>query len=117
MIKNDIAIIIDLHGAAKERDFDVEFGTLNNLSTDYTTVKELEDSFRENGINNIAYNDPFKGGAITKGLFEIDNVDVIQIEINKKYREDPESLRKIISSLGTFIKKYNESINKNTIRS
>ena len=114
--ENDIAIIIDLHGAAKERDFDVEFGTLNNLSTDYITVKELEDSFRENGINNIAYNDPFKGGAITKGLFEIDNVDVIQIEINKKYREDPESLRKIISSLETFIKKYNESINKKTIR-
>ena len=114
--ENDIAIIIDLHGAAKERDFDVEFGTLNNLSADYTTVKELEMSFKENGIDNIVYNNPFKGGAITRGIFGIDNVDVIQIEINKKFRENPESLRRIISSLEMFIKKYNESINKKSIR-
>lgn len=114
--ENDIAIIIDLHGASKESNFDVEFGTLNNLSTDYTTVKELETSFRENGIDNIVYNNPFKGGAITRGIFGIDNVDVIQIEINKKFRENPESLRRIISSLEMFIKKYNESINKKTIR-
>ena len=114
--ENDIAIIIDLHGAAKERDFDVEFGTLNNLSADYTTVKELEMSFKENGIDNIVYNNPFKGGAITRGIFGIDNIDVIQIEINKKFRDNPESLRRIISSLEMFIKKYNESINKKSIR-
>lgn len=110
--ENDIAIIIDLHGAAKERDFDIEFGTLNNLSADYTTIKELEASFKENGINNIVYNNLFKGGAITKGIFGIYDVDVIQIEINKKYRENPDNLKRIISSLETFIKKYNESIFK-----
>ena len=45
-----------------------EFGTLNNLSADYSTIKELEESFVENGISNINFNDPFKGGAITKGM-------------------------------------------------
>ena len=33
---NGIKLVIDLHGASKVRDFDVEFGTLNNLSADDT---------------------------------------------------------------------------------
>ena len=114
--ENNIDIVIDLHGAAKERDFDVEFGTLNNLSADYTTLKELEESFKENGINNIVYNNPFKGGAITKGIFSIENVDVIQIEINKKLREDMDCLKKVVSSLEMFIKKYINIKNKNVER-
>ena len=114
--ENNIDIVIDLHGAAKQRNFDVEFGTLNNLSADYTTLKELEKCFKENGINNIVYNNPFKGGAITKGVFSIDNVDVIQIEINKKLREDMDCLKKVVSSLEMFIKKYINIKNKNNER-
>ena len=63
---NNIKLVIDLHGSSKDKDFDIEFGTLNNLSADYSTIKELEESFKENNINNIKHNNPFKGGAITK---------------------------------------------------
>ena len=35
--ENNIKLVIDLHGADHNRDFDVEFGTMNNLSADYTT--------------------------------------------------------------------------------
>ena len=45
---NDIKLVIDLHGAKRERNFDVELGTLNNLSSDYSTIKELIDAFNEN---------------------------------------------------------------------
>ena len=38
---NNIRLVIDLHGSSIDRDFDVEFGTMNNLSADYSTVKEL----------------------------------------------------------------------------
>lgn len=62
---NNIKIVIDLHGAKKEREFDVEFGTLNNLTADYSTIKELEEAFKENNIFNIYHNKPFKGGSIT----------------------------------------------------
>ena len=112
--ENNIKLVIDLHGASKDRNFDIEFGTLNNLSADFSTIKELEEAFTENGINNISHNDPFKGGAITQGIYALDDVDVIQIEINGKYRDynNVESLEKLIQSLKKFIKQYNEYINR-----
>ena len=97
-----------MHGANKNRDFDVEFGTLNNLSADFSTIKGLEDSFKKNGIVNIKHNDPFMGGAITKCLYKIDGVEVIQLEINKNYRdlEKQENLEKLCNSLFDFITVY-----------
>ena len=110
----NIKLVIDLHGASKDREFDIEFGTLNNLSADFSTIKELEEAFAENGISNINHNDPFKGGAITQGIYALDDVDVIQIEINGKYRDynNIKELEKIILSLQNFIKQYNEYINR-----
>ena len=111
--EKNIKLVIDLHGSAKERDFDVEFGTLNNLSADFSTVKELEEAFTENNINNISYNNPFKGGAITKGLYGLSDVDIIQLEINGRYRDynNLELLNKLIKSLENFIKQYSKYIN------
>ena len=111
---NNIKLVIDLHGASKDREFDIEFGTLNNLSADFSTIKELEEAFTENGINNINHNNPFKGGAITQGIYALNDVDVIQIEINAKYRDynNIEFLEKLIESLKNFIKQYNEYINR-----
>ena len=111
---NNIKLVIDLHGAKKEREFDVEFGTLNNLSADYSVIKELEEAFTENGIKKITHNDPFKGGAITQYVYGLEDVDVIQLEINGKYREynDIKNFEKICQSLGNFIRQYNEYTNR-----
>jgi len=111
---NNIKLVIDLHGASKNRNFDIEFGTLNNLSADYSTIKELEDSFIKNGIVNICHNNPFKGGAITQGIYALDDVDVIQLEINGKYRDynNLELLQKLVESLENFVRQYNEYINR-----
>ena len=110
--ENNIKLVIDLHGSDKSRDFDIEFGTLNNLSADYSTIKGLEEAFTTNGISNIIHNDPFKGGAITEYVYSIKDVDVIQIEINGKYRDynNVDELKKICNSFEVFIKKYNEYI-------
>lgn len=108
----NIKLVIDLHGSRSDRDFDIEFGTLNNLSADYSTIKELEEEFNLNGINNIKYNDPFKGGFITQGLYGLTDIDIIQLEINQRLRDDPESLERLIRSLGSFINKYSKYINK-----
>lgn len=106
VIENNIKLVIDLHGASKSRDFDIEFGTLNNLSADFSTINELEEAFTENGIKNICYNDPFKGGSIIQYLYNLKNVDAIQIEINGKYRDfdNIELLEKLVKSLENFIK-------------
>ena len=112
--ENNIKLVIDLHGSKKSRDFDIEFGTLNNLSADFSTIKELEEAFTENGIGNTVHNDPFKGGAITEYIYGLKDVDVIQVEINSKYRDynDIENLKKLIKSFGNFIKQYKEYINR-----
>lgn len=53
-------------------------------------------------------NDPFKGGAITQYLYNLTDVDVIQLEINYKFRDynNLELLNKLIKSLGSFIEQY-----------
>ena len=106
--ENNIKLVIDLHGASIDRDFDVEFGTLNNLTADYSTKNELKEAFTENGIKNVAMNDPFKGGAITQYLYNLKDVNIIQLEINYKFRDcnNLEMLNKLIKSLGSFIEQY-----------
>lgn len=106
---NDIKLVIDLHGAKVERNFDVEFGTLNNLSADYSTIKELEDAFNEHGVLNVKYNEPFKGGGITQSVYASTDIDVIQIEINGKFRDinNFDGINRICDSLMTFINQYN----------
>lgn len=111
-----IKLVLDLHGAKNSHDFDVEFGTLNNLTADFSTIKELEEAFKENNITNIEHNNPFKGGAITQYLYNIKDVDVIQLEINAKFR-DRHNLNKLYSlvcSLTNFIKQYSEYTNLRT---
>ncbi len=112
--ENDIKLVIDLHGSKRDRNFDIEFGTLNNLSADFSTIKELEEAFTENQINNIIYNNPFKGGAITQYLFNLKDVDVIQVEINAKYRDinNIDNLEKLITSFSNFIKQYSNYIDR-----
>lgn len=106
--ENNIKLVIDLHGAKKYRDFDIEFGTLNNITADFSTINELKEAFIENGIKNISLNDPFKGGAITQYLYNLKDVDVIQLEINGKYRDfnNLDLLKQLIESLSNFIKQY-----------
>lgn len=106
--EHHIKLLIDLHGAKSEREFDVEFGTLNNLSIDVTTVKSLESSFIANGVTNIQYNNPFKGGGITQTVFDQTNIDIVQIEINKRFRSitNVNNIEKICLSLVDFVKKY-----------
>ncbi len=105
---NNIKLVIDIHGASINREFDIELGTLNNLSADYSTIKELKEAFIEHGITNIEINNPFKGGGITKTIYGNTNIDVIQIEINRKYRniENLEKIETLIESIISFIKQY-----------
>ena len=109
-----IKLLLDIHGASEEREFDVELGNLNNLSSDFSTIRELQEAFTENGIKNVEINNPFKGGGITQFIYGKTDIDVIQIEINKKYRdiENIENIKKICDSIIYFIKQYTEIINK-----
>ena len=107
--RNNIKLVLDLHGASLKREFDVELGTLNNLSADYSTIKELKEAFIENGILKVNVNDPFKGGGITKKVYSETLVDVIQIEINRKYRDlNISNFMLLADALEKFIRSFME---------
>lgn len=112
--KNQILLSIDIHGASITRDFAVEIGTVNNLSSDFSTINELKEAFIENGIKNVKIDDPFKGGAITRTVYGKTNSESIQIEINREYRDvnEIDKIEKILQSLESFIKQYIDTINK-----
>lgn len=112
--ENDIKFLIDIHGAKKSRKFDIELGTLHNLSIDFTTINELVEAFESEGINNIKINDPFFGGGITKYIYGNTDIDIVQIEINSKFRnyDNPENIEKICNALINFINQYHEIISK-----
>ncbi len=107
--RNNIKLVLDLHGASLKREFDVELGTLNNLSADYSTIKELKEAFIENGILKVNVNNPFKGGGITKKVYSETLVDVIQIEINRKYRDlNISNFMLLADALEKFIRSFME---------
>jgi hypothetical protein len=106
--ENNIKLLIDIHGAALHREFDVEFGTLKNLTIDINTQNTLRDCFIKNGITNIHYNDPFLGGGITKYIYENTDIDIVQIEVNHKFRDHKNiyECEKICNSLIEFVKTF-----------
>ena len=108
--KNNIKLLIDLHGARADREFDVEFGTLNHLTVDFSTIKELEEAFKENGVTRIAFNEPFKGGGITKYIYQHTDIDIIQIEINQNFRttQNFQNIEKICRALIQFVEMYSK---------
>lgn len=103
--KNKIKMMIDLHGARKERDFDIEIGTLGGKMVKQETINRLINCFKEAGINNIVLDDPFKGGQISQTIHNNEGIECIQLEINYNYRNIRKirNLKKICRTLVRFI--------------
>lgn len=112
--KNDIKIIIDLHGMASSRDSDIDIGTgnssnINLLGQDYI-LSLVEGSL---GNNNYTVNKYFSGGKpYTMSTYCSSKLGVptLQLEINRKYRSsDSESFSYMANKLAAMI---NELSNK-----
>ena len=63
---------------------------------------------------NVIHDNLFKSSAITQNIYSLNNVDIIQLEINKKFRNinNVENLEKVVNSLAKFIEQYYEYINR-----
>ena len=103
--KNKIKMMIDLHGAKRERNFDVEIGTLDGKMAEQDTINRLIDCLKKAGIKNIALNDPFKGGQISQTVYSDIGIECIQLEINYNYRNIRRinNLKKVCKALINFI--------------
>lgn len=113
IIDKKINLLIDLHGAKMESDFDVEIGTDNgkNISGKSYIIKELKQILKKNGITNITENQKFKASSehtISKYIHEETKIICIQLEVTGKYRyiKNIEGINKLVNGIEEFIKWY-----------
>lgn len=106
--------LIDLHGANKNRSFEVEIGTDYGKSISDFLVKEIENIFMRNGISSIYENNPFTASKITtvtNFAYKKLGIDSVQIEINRKLRDpryDNESFYNLIKSIKEIVEHLGE---------
>ena len=106
--KHQIRLVLDIHGAASHHDFAIEIGSLDGVSAKPETIKALKTALLNQRIAPVAENDPFKGGGITKTVHGNTNIEVLQLEINRDYRDltHPEKLFHLCKSLENFLKSF-----------
>ena len=103
-----IQLVLDIHGAASHHDFALEIGSLDSVSAKPETVKALKSVLQIQGIAPVSENSPFKGGGITKTVHGNTNIEVLQLEINRNYRDltHHEKLFHLCKSLENFLKSF-----------
>ena len=103
-----IQLVLDIHGAASHHDFAIEIGSLDGVSAKPGTIKALKTALLNQRIAPVAENQPFKGGGITKTVHGNANIEVLQLEINRNYRDlnHPERLFHLCKSLENFLKSF-----------
>ena len=106
--KHQIKLVLDIHGAASHHDFALEIGSLDGVSAKPQTVESLKNALKNQGIAPVAENNPFKGGGITKAVHNNTKIEVLQLEINRNYRDltHPEKLSRLCKSLENFLKSF-----------
>ena len=106
--KYQIQLVLDIHGAASHHDFAIEIGSLDGVSAKNQTIESLKLNLKDQGIAPVAENNPFKGGGITKTVHGNTNIEVLQLEINRDYRDltHPEKLFQLCKSLENFLKSF-----------
>lgn len=103
--ENKGKLVIDLHGAASTRRFDIDLGTLDGKSISSEMATSMIQILKSNNINNVTQNDTFKGvskGTITNYSYNQLHKNSVQMEINKKFRnprEDIDSYYRLVKSL------------------
>lgn len=106
--KHQIRLVLDIHGAASHHDFALEIGSLDGVSAKPQAIESLKNALKNQGITSVAENNPFKGGGITKTVHSNTKIEVLQLEINRDYRDlsHPEKLFYLCKSLENFLKSF-----------
>ena len=112
-----IKLLLDIHGARNENDFNIEIGTSDgeNVEGKEYIIKELKESLEEQGIKNIVENTRFKANTIhtiSKYIHEKTKIPCIQLEVTGRYRyiKNIEGIQKLINGLEKFIKNIEEKL-------
>ncbi|MFB4165080.1 S-layer homology domain-containing protein [Alteribacillus sp. JSM 102045] len=121
--ENDIKYVIDLHGSARHRDFNIDLGTINGQSIKNSALQKIKYRFESNGIDKVAVDHTFSGlsgGTIVNYSANNLGVEAVQLEISRAYRDprnDMNSFYTLLLSLNEIINELNDNINQETLDS
>lgn len=104
--KGKVKFVLDIHGAAREREFDVDFGTNGGETLlDKTRILELvERNFQGFGLGRTSHDYFAAAGTNTIANYVARELRIpaVQIEINKQYRvpaQNPQGFHRLLGAL------------------
>jgi len=117
--EHPVKIVLDIHGAGRERPFDIDLGTMNgrSLAGNPEIITWVRDRFREEGFPQVT-NDFFsadKQYTVTRFVAEKLHIPALQLEINRKYRtphQNGEAYFRLFHALAEVIAMLHEKFSK-----
>ncbi|KGK81084.1 hypothetical protein DP73_21780 [Desulfosporosinus sp. HMP52] len=110
-VANKVKFILDIHGAAREREFDVDLGINygKNLLGKENIIEIIEKNLRNYGLSKISYDYFAASGPNTVANYAARELAIpaVQLEINKQYRvpaQNPHGFHRLIGALFSSIK-------------
>jgi len=110
-----VKCVLDIHGAAREREFDVDFGTNSekNLLGKVRILETLEQNFQDFGLSRISHDHFAVSGPNTIANYVARELGIptVQVEINKQYRvpaQNPQGFHRLLGALAESIKKFSD---------
>jgi hypothetical protein len=109
--RNKVKFVLDIHGATREREYDVDFGTNNGktLLVKSRILETLKRNCQEFGLSRISYDHFTEIGSntITNYVSRELGIPAVQVEINKQYRvpaQNPQGFHRLVATLVESIK-------------
>jgi len=106
-----VIFVLDIHGAARERVFDVDFGTNSgkNLLGKARILESLEQNFQDFGLSRTSHDHFAASGPNTVANYVARELGIpsVQLEINKQYRvpaQNPLGFHRLLGALVKSIK-------------
>lgn len=109
--KNNVSLLIDLHGAALKWFFSVDLGTAKGQTIALDKLQRMISLFEQQGINDVVVDEVFTASNIATVTNYIHNqcsIDCVQVEINRVYRdlEDMAHTEKMVNALQKIILEF-----------
>lgn len=109
--RKKVKLVLDIHGAAREREFDVDFGINSGktLLVKARMLETLEHNFQDFGLSRISH-DQFAAigpNTIANYVARELRIPAVQVEINKQYRvpaQNPQGFHRLLGALVESIK-------------
>lgn len=108
-----VKLVLDIHGAAREQEFDVDLGMNNGKNFLFRTrmLEMLEHNFQLFGLSRISHDHFVASGPnnVTNYVARELGIPAVQIEINKQYRvpaQNPHGFHRLLGALVESIKEF-----------